>query len=220
MQLRERAGHVFNRLRYGMPDRYGHLTKTIVERGCRSIVEIGVWDAEHSRQMIQAALQKSRPEQVRFYGFDLFEAASDDLLESEVSKSVRTLDEARRKLAPFEALGVTVELHQGNTMEVLPRVVPTMPPADFVFVDGGHSYETVRSDWENVSELMHERSVVIFDDYVNELALRQENYGVNRLIDELDRQRYRVSRLRPIDRFAKPWGPLEIAFVQVTLRPA
>lgn len=218
MQFRERAGHVLNRLRYGMPDRYGHLTKTIVERECRTIVEIGVWDAEHSRQMIQAALRKSPPAQVRFYGFDLFEAASDDLLESEVSKSARTLDEARRKLAPFEALGVTVELHQGNTMEVLPRVVPSMPPADFVFIDGGHSYETVGSDWENVARLMHERSVVIFDDYVNELALRQENYGVNRLIDELDRRRYRVARLRPIDRYPKPWGPLEIAFVKVSRR--
>jgi hypothetical protein len=218
VEVRTRIQHVVNRLRYGMPDRYGHLTRLIVEHGCRSILEIGVWDAVHACDMIQAALRRHRPEAVTYQGLDLFEQATDDLVQREVSKSPRTLEAAQRKLRPLADRGVTVKLYQGNTLELLPALGPTLGPVDFVFLDGGHSYQTVRSDWQHVARLMDERTIVVFDDYVNQQALEREDYGINQVVEEIDPQAYRVTRLRPVDSFAKPWGRLEIAFVQVTRR--
>jgi hypothetical protein len=218
VEVRTRIKHVVNRLRYGMPDRYGHLADLIVEHGCRSILEVGVWDAEHSSDMIRAALRNNRAGDVTFQGLDLFEQATDDLVQREVSKSPRTLEAAQRKLQPLADLGVTVKLYQGNTLELLPRLGSALGPVDFVFLDGGHSYQTVLSDWQHVARLMDERTVVVFDDYVNQAALQQEEYGVNRVVDEIDRQSYRVTQLRPVDSFEKPWGRLEIAFVKVTRR--
>mgnify|MGYP001457844067 CR=1 FL=1 len=49
---------------------------------------------------------------------------------------------------------------------------------DLVFIDGGHSEETVASDWENVKHLLHEKSVVYFDDY--------PNWGIGPVVDGID----------------------------------
>jgi hypothetical protein len=81
-----------------------------------------------------------------------------------------------------------------------------MPPADLVFIDGGHSYETVSADWHNVQHLLHDQTVVYFDDYTNRAAEIHENYGVRRLLDDLDRSTWRVEILDPADSYIVSYG--------------
>jgi len=48
-----------------------------------------------------------------------------------------------------------------------------------IFLDGGHSYETVRSDLSIILESIKKEKIIICDDY------DQVNYGVKQAVDEL-----------------------------------
>jgi hypothetical protein len=60
-----------------------------------------------------------------------------------------------------------------------------------------------------------EQSSCSSDDYWND-----ETAGCKTLIDGLDRQRYQVEHLLPVDRFLREWGTQEISMVKVVLAPA
>src|SRR5262249_9384186 len=148
-------------------------------RRCCRLLEIGVWDAVHSRWMIQAALKHRRPEEIAYYGFDLFEHADESTLDHEVSKPPPTMEQVRSRLRPFVEQGVTVHLFRGDTAQILPKIAPVLPPMDFIFIDGGHSEETVRNDWTWASRCVGPETVVIFDDYVDPRSVAESGVGVN-----------------------------------------
>lgn len=54
---------------------------------------------------------------------------------------------------------------------------------------------------------------MIFDDYYN-----IDNIGSRKIIESLDRGKFKVEILFPKDKFRKEWGILEINFVKVTKR--
>ena len=54
-----------------------------------------------------------------------------------------------------------------------------MKKVDFCFLDGGHSYKTVRNDLTILVSKMKKNSVIICDDY------DQDGYGVKKAVDEL-----------------------------------
>ena len=56
-------------------------------------------------------------------------------------------------------------------------------PVDFLFIDGDHTYEGVRRDFELYSPLVGKRGIIAFHD-IAKLA-PNENYGVYRLWEEL-----------------------------------
>ena len=47
----------------------------------------------------------------------------------------------------------------------MPKVVDGLPKMELIFIDGGHDYDTCKSDWENVKRLMHPGTSVFFHDY-------------------------------------------------------
>lgn len=190
------------------PRRYRYLFKTIRRLRPATIMEIGTWRGARAVQMIDEA-QKFRPaSEITYYGFDLFEEMTEAQLAKEVSKRPPTQTEVESRLL---ATGVASRLYKGDTTRVLPRVLAELPQMDFVFIDGGHSIETIRSDWENVEALMHERTVVIFDDYWR----GRIDAGAKPTVDGIDRSRYDVEVLPRVDTFTKEWGRLEIQFARV-----
>lgn len=209
-----------NRLRFGMPDRYGHLEEEVKKNKCRRILDIGVWDGVHSQVMIQAALRASEPSSIEYYGIDLFEDAykTEGTLEREASKKPLLFDEVRARFRHLEDMGVRINLFKGDSVEVLPGLASSTQPMDFVFVDGGHSFKTVAADWRNVRRLVDRRTVVIFDDYVNAEAVEAGGYGVNAVVNSIDRGEFVVTFLDPVDRFRHPWGILMTQFVRVQMR--
>ena len=164
--------------------RYEQLKSQIMKmKSCTKIMEIGVHKGKSSLRMINAALKKNN--NVNFYGFDIFEGMTPELHKNEMAKMPRSEKEIYNLLS--ETTGAKINLIKGNTSKTLPDFVETHLGFifDFVFVDGGHSEETVLSDWENVKKLIEDEKVIIFDDYVVS-DNRGISWGFNRVVDNLD----------------------------------
>ena len=84
------------------------------------------------------------------------------------------------------------QLFAENTIETLRIMKAQLPKMDLVFIDGGHSQETVASDWMNVQDLLHATSVV-FDDY--------PNFGIGLVVDAIDREHWDVRIMQIEDVF-------------------
>ncbi len=191
------------------PRRYKHLFKTVDRYKARRILEIGVWDGTHALKMIETAKRHWPLGDIEYYGFDLFEEFDENIPEEELlSKIPPSIKEIKEKL---KSTGANIKLFKGNTLETLPEAVRILPKMDFIFIDGGHSVKTVRNDWEYSRQLMHEQTVVIFDDYLN-----IENSGCNKIVDSIDQEQFSVEILKPTDKFKRDPGVLCINFVKVT----
>ena len=122
------------------------------------LCEIGVWRGDHAVRMIKAALLYCP--HVHYYGFDLFEDLH--LLDrDEIGKSKPPLSQQqiREKIGGMAA----VDLIKGDTRTTLEHA--QLPEMDFIFLDGGHSLETIESDWRNLQRCIGPQTLVILDDY-------------------------------------------------------
>lgn len=201
-------------LRTTQPRRYVNLFQTIYERRCRSIVEIGTWNGLHAEQMIRTAAVRRDIESVQYCGFDLFEDLTDEQLTQEFSKRPPSYQDVLQRL---QLTGADVRLVRGNTRDTLSRSGELLRDADLVFIDGGHSIETIAADWNAVRQTMGPGTTVIFDDYYPDAGPELEGLGCQSLIDHLDRSCYSVEVLEPTDSFEQPWGVLRVRMTRVTL---
>jgi hypothetical protein len=202
-------------LRTTQPRRYVNLFRTIYERRCRSIVEIGTWNGVHAEQMIRTAAARSDIGSVRYCGFDLFEDLTEEQLKLEFSKRPPRHQEVLQRL---QRTGADIRLVRGNTRDTLPRSAELLRNSDFVFIDGGHSIETIAADWGAVRLAMGPNTTVIFDDYYPGAGPELEGLGCQSLIDHLDRSSYSVEVLEPTDAFEQPWGMLRVQMARVAQR--
>jgi len=154
-----------NRLGYGS---HSFLNEYISENKCKRIMEIGVADGENARSMVEVAIRNFSSEEVEYYGFDLF---GDDF----------RLKQVRQKL---KETGCKFELFKGDSVKTLLEVVKTLPKMDLIFIDGGHSYTTAKSDWENSKIPMHNETAVFFHNY--------DFSGVRRVVNDISRGEYHV----------------------------
>lgn len=82
------------------------------------------------------------------------------------------------KLFPNEWLK-KIELIQGRSEEVLPR----LKDFDMIYIDGDHTYEGVKKDWDLCKDRWNK--VMLFDDY-HLPTKKQEDIECARVIDEID----------------------------------
>lgn len=135
------------------------------------ILEIGVARSWGAERMVKAA-GAMNGRKIEYYGFDLFDNLVDGY--SYAYKPI-SKDEVHKKL---EKLGVSkILLFKGDSHDILPRVVSTLPKMDLIYIDGDHSHDGTKSDWENIQPLMNGETVVVFDDCPSE--------GVRKLVDEI-----------------------------------
>jgi predicted O-methyltransferase YrrM len=207
LSLFSRAVGKLRRLFLG-PKRYQYLFQTIDQKHCRRIMEIGTWNGRRALQMIERA-KKYRPAgEVEYYGFDLFELMTEAINQAELSKKPPTCDEVKRQLVES---GAKIFLYKGFTQNTLPEVVEKLPKMDLIFIDGGHSLETITNDWNYAAQLMDKNTVVIFDDYYFD----RNDVGCKRIVEGIDPNEFQVTILPRRDRFRKGWGLLSINFVKV-----
>lgn len=199
-------------MRPGEYRRYDQLSDEVFNTKSCKIVEIGTWKGLTALEMIKAAKRCHDSSLISYIGFDLFEKMNNDILKKEVSKRPPTKEEVRKKL---EDTGVSIELHRGFTTATLPPFVQKLKESqvhpDLIYIDGGHSLETVAFDWSQIKEIMGEGTVVIFDDYLSP----KQNWGCNEVIESLDASTYQVSILPVIDNIDNKFN---IQLVKVTLR--
>ena len=151
--------------------RYLQLIQAVRKKQPSSILEIGTWNGQRALEMLQEAPC------AKYYGFDLFENAdaTTDAEEFNVKRHHR-LEEVTRLLKGFDA-----QLWKGNTRQTLPLFEEKV---DFVWIDGGHSLETIRSDWENVKRVLEPDAWVFFDDYYTG-PIDTDKMGCNKIVQEL-----------------------------------
>ena len=148
--------------------RYDQLLQAVVELQPKSILEIGTWNGHRASQMLRLSPGAT------YYGFDLFEDASEETDEAE--KNVKPHHSLAAVKARLE--GYRVHLYKGNTRDTLKDFAE---PIDFAWIDGGHSVETIESDWKNVSRVLVPGAAVFFDDYYT--GIDTEKFGCNKVVE-------------------------------------
>jgi predicted O-methyltransferase YrrM len=173
--------------------RYSNLLKIILKTKSRKILEIGVYKGLRSLEMIKAA--QSFNSRVIFFGFDMFEMFFEkkNILTKELSKKPKSM----RFISDLLKEHANVKLVKGNTLITLPKF-SKKKKFDFIFIDGGHSVKTIRSDWNNSKKLMHKNSIVIFDDYYSGDNKLTKKFGCNRIVENLGKN-YLIEYLEPKD---------------------
>ena len=109
--------------------------------------------------------------------------------------SVDTLDEIRRNIRSLK-LDAQVEIIRETSERAAQR---WMLPIDMLFIDGDHSYEGVKRDWELFAHHVTQFGVVVFHDTLWELQpdspYSRADMGVPAFVEELRQAGYPVTTL-------------------------
>lgn len=170
--------------------RYKDLIEEIKAAEPKLIMEIGTWNGITALEML-----KNAPE-AKYIGFDLFEEATKETDEQEYNvKAHFSINEVADAMWEKQRDFILVK---GNTRETLPAFcdnyleyavmrgvtnLEEFKKPDFVFIDGGHSVETIQSDWDFVRQFAAEGATVIFDDYYTPEI---DGMGCNSVVAKLD----------------------------------
>jgi len=135
----------------------------------KRICEIGTHSGKSAYQMCKYLLEKGID--VEYTGYDLFELANEENHKiehngkghGEIHIATQKLNSLKKSYPNF-----SYKLIKGYTQDTLKE-----NKYDFAFIDGGHSYDTVKHDYNKIKET----PVIIFDDYQIE--------GVAQFVDEL-----------------------------------
>ena len=165
--------------------RYSQLLGIINHVKPKCIIEVGTWNGFRAIATATAALKHNT---VHYIGFDLFEDGTleDDARELNV-KAHANCNDVHARLDDFSKSnpGFTFELHKGDTRQTLKTFKMCAPQETFVFLDGGHSIETIRSDYENLKDAKW----IAFDDFYEPdgkgLCPDTNKFGCNDLVESL-----------------------------------
>lgn len=209
-----RAKRMVNNIlgRYPEAKRYVQLFDVIREIRPKTIMEIGTWSGTRAIQMITCAQEMRLGEEIAYYGFDLFENLTPELYAQEISKHPPTMSEVKEKLLKT---GARINLYKGDTNITLSGVAGELPPMDFVFIDGGHSLQTIANDWQNSCAILSDKGVVVFDDYWPD----RTDAGAKTTVDAISREHFEVGIMPITDIFNnRDHGRLIIQFARVERR--
>ena len=128
----------------------------------------------------------------KFTGIDLFSDSEDVLKDEYIPKTTfsnplktiyynyiirsdpYSIQSVKKLLNKFKS---NVTIIKGNSNKVLKEI--DLNQFDYVFLDGGHKYETVKTDLENLTKIVNNKGTIICDDYNLSYAP-----GVKKAIDE------------------------------------
>ena len=153
-------------------------------------LEIGVFHGVTARNVCEL-LYSIHKNDFKYIGIDLFERTDEN--KSEIIPNVNfsnplknfyfkyikkqdpyTIEAVKDLLKKFED---NVHLIKGNSNKVLKKI--DMTKIDYVFLDGGHDYETVKNDLDCCIDVIENNGTILCDDYNLSYAP-----GVKKAIDE------------------------------------
>ena len=172
-------------------------------------LEIGVFHGVTARNICEL-LYRTHKNDFKYIGLDLFvendenknEVIPNNTFNNPLKKiyfkyikkqNPYSLEAVRDLLKKFEK---NVHLIQGNSNKVLNKM--DMSKIDYVFLDGGHEYNTVKNDLDNCIGVIKKGGTVLCDDYNLGSAP-----GVKRAIDEFVNKNQLNVNILCENRFAK-----------------
>ena len=172
-------------------------------------LEVGVFHGVTARNVCEL-LHQIHESDFKYIGLDLFE--KNDENKSEIIPNTNFSNPLKniyfkyiKRVDPYTIQSVedllknfknNVHLIKGNSNIILKKI--DMSKIDYVFLDGGHEYETVKNDLTNCKEVLKNNGTILCDDYNLSYAP-----GVKKAIDEFVKDNdYKCEILRN-SRFAK-----------------
>ena len=166
----------------GLKKPYGdNFLSLIEEYKPKNVLEIGVFCGVTSRNICEL-LKTNFGSDFRYYGLDLFgstKTSSVDEIEpkflenQKFSNPLKTIyynfikkENLNSKISVqnfLKKFSQNIELIEGDTRVTLEKV--PLSEIDFVFLDGGHSYDTVLSDLQKLYDNMEDNSKIVCDDF-------------------------------------------------------
>ena len=143
----------------------------------KNFLEIGVFHGVTSRNVCEL-LYSFHGNDFKFTGIDLF-VNDETLLKDKYIPKIKfsnplktiyykyiirldpySVDSVLRLLKKFQK---NVNIIKGNSNKVLKEI--NVDKFDYVFLDGGHKYETVKKDLENLTQIVNNNGTILCDDY-------------------------------------------------------
>ena len=173
-------------------------------------LEIGVFHGVTARNVCEL-LYQIHHDDFKYIGLDLFAENSEN--KSEIIPNTKFNNHLKKiyfkyikKQNPYSLEAVkdllkkfknNVHLIKGNSKKILKEI--NMSKIDYVFLDGGHDYETVKNDLNNCIEVLKKNNgIIMCDDYNLPKA-----FGVKKAIDEFTKKNNFQCEILCNYRFAK-----------------
>jgi hypothetical protein len=161
----------------------------------KTFLEVGVFQGVTSRNVCEKLYQINK-DNFLFYGIDIFEDTNINVDNKEMTvkhnkisnplkhfifnivlkKNLFSINSIYGFLKKFKN---NVHLSKGFSDLELPKI--EMSKIDMIFLDGGHSYQTVKNDLSIILKGIKKNKIIICDDY------NQVNYGVKKAVDEISK---------------------------------
>ena len=180
----------------------------IASKKPKSFLEIGVFHGVTARNVCEL-LYNIHKDDFKYIGLDLFGESSES--KNEIIPNTKFNNPLKKiyfkyilKQDPYSFLAVTsllkkfknnVHLIKGNSNTLLKKI--DMSKIDYVFLDGGHAYETVKNDLNYSKPVLDNNGTILCDDYNLSYAP-----GVKQAIDEFIEKNDVKSEIL-FDRFVK-----------------
>jgi len=161
----------------------------------KNFLEIGIFHGVTSRNVCEL-LHSIHKNDFKFTGIDLFSNDS-EALKDEVIPNTKFSNPLKNiyyryivRLDPYSMKSVkkllkkfikNINIIQGNSNEVLKKL--DLNKFDYVFLDGGHKFETVKNDLENLTQVVANRGTILCDDYDLSYAPGVKN-AINQYVKE------------------------------------
>ena len=148
----------------------------ILTKKPKFFLEVGVFHGVTARNVCEL-LYQIHGNDFQYIGLDLFEMTNENTLEvipnTEFSNPLKKFYfKFIKRQDPYSISAVqdllkkfqkNVNLIKGNSNIILKKI--DMSKIDFVFLDGGHNYETVLNDLNCCNEVVKNNGVILCDDY-------------------------------------------------------
>jgi predicted O-methyltransferase YrrM len=182
--------------------------KEVLNKKPKSFLEIGVFHGVTARNVCEL-LYKIHGNDFKYVGLDLFEKSDENKFEVIPSTNFKNpfkkfYHQYITRQDPYSINAVSnllkkfknqVHLIQGNSNQVLKKM--DMSKIDFVFLDGGHEYNTVVNDLNSCIDVLKYNGSILCDDYNLGSAP-----GVKKGIDEFVKNNNFKYKIICDDRFA------------------
>lgn len=162
--------------------RYRIMLDYISTNFCTNILEIGTHKGNTGSSLILSSLNKN----VNYYGIDVFSEGWSEKIEIE-EQSIKPASKEQVE-AYLKQYSPNVFLYQGTSKDKHADIEKLKIKFDLIWIDGGHSYATLRDDFFMYKSMLSENGVIFIDDYTTEFSYPPGNtipLGIKPFVDDL-----------------------------------